>query len=159
VGSRVRYVAQRGNRDVGGQDKCTRLRGVWRNEDSKWRRRVGTQGDRETMVAMRCLERRVTLRVTSVLGLRRMRVYERLGSALDASPMDVLGRRERQADHGRCQETRHDRSRRNWHGRGLDLTSLALHQKDNVALNRASRGFRMAVGCRYVAPLFEYRNV
>jgi hypothetical protein len=32
-------------------------------------------------------------------------------------------------------------------------------QNDSVALNRASRGFKMAVGRSHVAPLFEYRNV
>jgi len=32
-------------------------------------------------------------------------------------------------------------------------------QNESVALNRASRGFRMAVGFSHVAPLFAYRNV
>jgi hypothetical protein len=107
------------------------------------------------MVAVSVLERRVTPRIARTRGLRRMRVDEGLGSALDASTMNVLGWRERQTDHGRYQETRHDRSRRRWHGRGFDLMSLAPDQKDSVALNRASRGFRMAVGCSHVAPLFE----
>jgi hypothetical protein len=107
------------------------------------------------MVAVSVLERRVTPRIARTRGLRRMRVDEGLGSALDASTMNVLGWRERQTDHGRYQETRHDRSRSGWHGRDLHLTSVALHQKDNVALNRASRGFRMAVGWSHVAPLFE----
>ena len=108
---------------------------------------------------MRCLERRIVSSITCALGLRCMRVYEGLGSALDTGPMDVLGRREREADHGRHQETRHDRSHKSWHGRDLDLTSLAIHQKDKVALNRASLGFRIAVGCSHVDPLFVYRNV
>ncbi len=111
------------------------------------------------MVAVRRLERRVTPRSARARWLRCVGVDEGVGPALDASPMDVLGRRERQTDHGRYQETRHDRSRRSRHGCDSDLMSLAVHQKDNVALNRASRGFRMAVGCRYVAPLFEYKNV
>jgi hypothetical protein len=106
------------------------------------------------MVAVRCLERRAMMRLSSALGLRRVVVDQRLSSALDAGPMDMLGRRERQTDHGRNQETRHDGSRGSWHGRDPDFTSVALHQKDNVALNRASRGFRIAVGCSQVVPLF-----
>ena len=98
------------------------------------------------MVAVKCLERRLVSNITRALDLRRMRVYKGLRSALDACPMNVPGRCERQADHGRHQERRDDRSHRSWHGRDLDLTSPAMHQKDNVALNRASRGFRIAVG-------------
>jgi hypothetical protein len=74
-----------------------------------------TQGDGETMVAMSVLERRPGPRIARARSLRRMRVDEGLGSALDTSPMDVLGRRERKTDHGRHQETRHDRSRSCWH--------------------------------------------
>jgi len=37
--------------------------------------------------------------------------------------------------------------------------SSPLPQNESVALNRASRGFRMAVGFSQVAPLFAYRNV
>jgi hypothetical protein len=87
------------------------------------------------MVAMRCLERRitpriardargVTPRIARPLELGRMRVYESLNSALDPGPMDVLGRRERQTDHGRHQKTRYGRSCRSWHGRRLDLISM-----------------------------------
>jgi hypothetical protein len=43
------------------------------------------------MVAVRGLERRSTSGIVRARCLRRMRVNEGLGSALDASTMDVLG--------------------------------------------------------------------
>lgn len=151
----VSRVADDGDRDRGRQDGRTRHGRIRWNAASGRRRRFSTQDDRQAMVTMRRLDFGATPCMARAGSLRRMRVYEGLAPAFDATPMNVLGRREPQTDHGRSQKTRHDGSRRCWHGRDPDLTSRALPQNDSVALNRASRGFRMAVGCSHVAPLFE----